>query len=102
MDKTENPLRWGVIGLGLIARDFVLSMNFCKHLQKVGKSFWKNLKKVVAVSTSHSVEKAVQFCKNLGLGPDTKAYGDYEELFKDPEVGSVLTNAFWLIVKCWT
>lgn len=75
MDKTENPLRWGVIGLGLIARDFVLSMNFCKHLQKV-----------VAVSTSHSVEKAVQFCKNLGLGPDTKAYGDYEELFKDPEV----------------
>ena len=41
MDKTENPLRWGVIGLGLIARDFVLSMNFCKHLQKVGKINYK-------------------------------------------------------------
>ena len=42
---------------------------------------------MVAVATSNSVARAEQFCKKMELEPKTKAYGDYDELFKDPEIG---------------
>ncbi|KAI6179639.1 Trans-1,2-dihydrobenzene-1,2-diol dehydrogenase isoform X1 [Aphelenchoides besseyi] len=70
-------LKWGVIGCGSIANEFVRSMNqYCKR---------KN--KVVAVAAS-SLERANEFVKNQKLD-DAKAYGSYAELIKDDNIDIV-------------
>lgn len=45
--------------------------------------------RVVAVSSSTSVDKAEKFKKDTGLPGETKAYGSYEDLVKDPQVNII-------------
>lgn len=45
--------------------------------------------KVVAAASSTSVEKAEQFKKDAGCPSETKAYGSYEDLVKDPNVNII-------------
>uniref|UniRef100_A0A914ID94 Trans-1,2-dihydrobenzene-1,2-diol dehydrogenase n=1 Tax=Globodera rostochiensis TaxID=31243 RepID=A0A914ID94_GLORO len=77
--RSRSELHWGVIGLGNIANDFVLAMAYCRHPNKV-----------VAVSTSDSVERAHKFKQSVGLNSEEiKAYGNYEDLLRDPDVDIV-------------
>ncbi|KAI3411850.1 hypothetical protein GPALN_001913 [Globodera pallida] len=77
--RSRSELHWGVIGLGNIANDFVLAMAYCRHPNKV-----------VAVATSDSVERAHKFKQSVGLNSEEiKAYGNYEDLLRDPDVDIV-------------
>uniref|UniRef100_A0A183C4L1 Trans-1,2-dihydrobenzene-1,2-diol dehydrogenase n=1 Tax=Globodera pallida TaxID=36090 RepID=A0A183C4L1_GLOPA len=77
--RSRSELHWGVIGLGNIANDFILAMAYCRHPNKV-----------VAVATSDSVERAHKFKQSVGLNSEEiKAYGNYEDLLRDPDVDIV-------------
>ena len=65
-------LRWGIVGAGKIARDFILAM----------KSLPKGENMVAAVASS-SAARAKVFAEENGV---PKWYGSYEELTLDPEV----------------
>jgi len=64
-------MRWGILGTGRIAFDFVLAVQ-----QQVPSA------EFVAVG-SRKKENAEDFAKNFGI---KKTYGSYEELVQDPEV----------------
>uniref|UniRef100_A0A5F9C5F0 Dihydrodiol dehydrogenase n=1 Tax=Oryctolagus cuniculus TaxID=9986 RepID=A0A5F9C5F0_RABIT len=66
-------LRWGVVSAGLIAGDFVTV------LQALPRSEHQ----VVAVA-ARDLRRAEEFARTHGI---PKAYGSYEELAKDPDVG---------------
>lgn len=72
------PLNFGILGLGMIARvmaDTVLKMN---------NSGDKSVRLYAAAS--RSMEKSLNFSKEFSV---EKAYGSYEELYKDPNVDLV-------------
>lgn len=68
--------RWGICATGRISNDFVSCL---LHLQKAGSSL-----EVVAVAAGSGISSAERFAERFGI---KSAYGSYEELFKDPEVG---------------
>ncbi|KAI6222077.1 Trans-1,2-dihydrobenzene-1,2-diol dehydrogenase-like isoform X2 [Aphelenchoides besseyi] len=70
-------LKWGVIGCGSIANEFVRSMN--RHCKRNNK--------VVAVAAS-SFQRASEFVKNQELD-NAIAYGSYAELIRDDNVDVV-------------
>jgi predicted dehydrogenase len=76
MTEIGEPLKWGIIGLGFISRDFVLALNFCQRPHKV-----------VALAASNSVERSLKFRSEVGLDDSVKAYADYDSLIRDPDVG---------------
>ena len=65
--KTENPLRWGIIGLGNMARVFADALNMSPEA------------KIVAVA-SRSKEKAATFASQYHVA---KSYGTYKEMLAD-------------------
>ena len=65
--KNDNPIRWGVIGLGYMAETFSCAIDGNKN-------------GVVYAVASRSLDKAKAFAKNHG---DCKAYGSYEEMVND-------------------
>lgn len=65
--KNDNPIRWGVIGLGYMAETFSCAIDGNKN-------------GVVYAVASRSLDKAKAFAKNHG---DCKAYGSYEEMVYD-------------------
>lgn len=67
------PLRWGILGPGIIAADFTAAL--LKHTQQ----------QVVAVA-SRSEDRAHAFARRFGT---PRAYGSYEQLLADPEVDAV-------------
>ncbi|KAI6176316.1 Trans-1,2-dihydrobenzene-1,2-diol dehydrogenase-like [Aphelenchoides bicaudatus] len=71
----EKLLRWGTIGAGKIAHDFVQAMDKTEHNHKT-----------VAVSAS-SKQRAQELVDKLKL--DAKAYGSYEDVINDPDVDIV-------------
>ena len=70
-------LRWGIIGPGQIANDFVTSIHEYsdQHAVAVG---------------SRSLERAQAFASKLGVD---RAYGSYEEVVADPDVDIVLVSS---------
>jgi len=64
-------MKWGILGTGRIAFDFVLAVQ-----QQVPSA------EFVAVG-SRSIEQAKDFASNFGI---KKTYGSYDELVQDPEV----------------
>jgi predicted dehydrogenase len=70
-----STLRWGIIGSGKIAHDFIKSMDKTERQHKV-----------VAVAAS-SEEKAKKLIDDLKL--DAKCYGYYQYLIADPDVDIV-------------
>jgi len=77
-DPRQAPvLRWGVLGPGEIAGDFVAALNAHTDQQ------------VVAVG-SRSAERAAAFASRHGI---ERAHGGYEELVADPEVDVVYVAA---------
>ncbi len=68
------PLRWGILGAGLIARKLVDAVT--QHTRS----------EVVAVAAASSLERAQAFAEEKGV---PKAYGTYEELVADPDVDVV-------------
>lgn len=69
----ERPVRWGILGLGKIARSFAHDIQFSRSSQ------------LYAVG-SRSIEKARQYQSDFFA---KKAYGSYEELLADPDIDVV-------------
>ena len=65
--KNDNPIRWGVIGLGYMAETFSCAID-------------GNKDGVVYAVASRSLDKAMTFAKNHG---GCKAYGSYEKMVND-------------------
>lgn len=65
--KNDNPVRWGVIGLGYMAETFSCAID-------------GNKDGVVYAVASRSLDKAMTFAKNHG---GCKAYGSYEKMVND-------------------
>ena len=74
--------RWGIASAGKISSDFVTALKALPD------------HKVVAVA-ARALEKAEAFAKTHGI---EKAYGSYEELAKDPNIGMVKSvMVFWYV-----
>lgn len=65
--KNDNPLRWGIIGLGYMAETFSCAIDGSKD-------------DVVHAVASRSLDKAKAFAKNHG---GCRAYGSYEDMVND-------------------
>lgn len=70
MSAVSKPLRWGILGLGKIAHQFVNDLKLIEHV------------KIVACA-SRSISNAINFA---GLHEIEKSYGSYQELFEDDNV----------------
>lgn len=67
------PLRWGILGAGKISHDFLVGTSVLpKSEHQVVAVAARNLENAQKVATTHQIPKA---------------YGSYEELVKDPEIG---------------
>ena len=66
-------IKWGIVGLGGIAHDFVKDLLLVQDTS-------------IAAVASRTLEKAKNFAQKYGV---SKAYGSYTELFQDPEVDIV-------------
>jgi len=83
-------LRWGILGCGLISSDFVYAV----------KGLPANEHQLVAVA-ARQLQSATNFANKFGI---PKAYGNYEELVKDPNVeiayvGTYSANHYELVTK---
>nr|CAD2125077.1 unnamed protein product [Meloidogyne enterolobii] len=68
-----REIRWGVVGVGKIASDFVHAITLCQTPNKIK-----------AVASSDSLERAQKFCENNLLDKnEVDCYGTYNELFND-------------------
>lgn len=65
--KNDNPLRWGIVGLGYMAETFSCAIDGSKD-------------DVVHAVASRSLDKAKAFAKNHG---GCRAYGSYEDMVND-------------------
>lgn len=65
--KNENPLRWGIIGLGYMAETFSCAIDGSKD-------------DVVYAVASRNIDKAKRFASNHGR---CRAYGSYEDMVND-------------------
>lgn len=65
--KNDNPLRWGIMGLGYMAETFSCTIDGSKD-------------DVVYAVASRSMDKAKAFAKNHG---GCRAYGSYEDMVND-------------------
>ena len=70
---SDKILKWGFIGAGRISNDFCLALDKCERKHKI-----------VAVAAS-SLERAEEFIRDRRL--EAKAYGTYEAIFTDADVG---------------
>lgn len=72
-NSTLREIRWGVVGVGKIASDFVHAITLCQTPNKIK-----------AVASSDSLERAQKFCENNLLDRnEVECYGTYSELFND-------------------
>ncbi len=71
--KEQKKLRWGIVGLGKIARLFIADLHLVQNAE------------LVAVAATN-LERAQSFAEEFGV---SKYYGNYEQLFKDEEVDIV-------------
>jgi dihydrodiol dehydrogenase / D-xylose 1-dehydrogenase (NADP) len=67
------PLRWGILSAGKISYDFACASAALSPAEH----------KVVAVA-ARNLESAQKFAQTHGI---PKAYGSYQELVQDPEIG---------------
>ncbi|KAL7079926.1 hypothetical protein ACQ4LE_000982 [Meloidogyne hapla] len=68
-----KEIRWGVVGAGRIASDFVHAITLCQTPNKIK-----------AIASSDSLERAQKFCENNLLDKnEINCYGSYNELFND-------------------
>lgn len=68
-----KKIKWGIIGPGIIAKQFANDIQFCEHAE------------LVAVA-SRNIERAGSLAKEYNI---SKTYGSYEELYADPEIDAV-------------
>jgi predicted dehydrogenase len=73
MTSTLKTIRWGILGTGTIARDFVQGLRFVADAE------------AIAIA-SRTPEKAQSFAQQFAI---SKAYGSYAELVADPDIDVV-------------
>jgi dihydrodiol dehydrogenase / D-xylose 1-dehydrogenase (NADP) len=73
-----SRFRWGILGTGRIAQDFVTALHRTSTRGEV-----------VAVASRH-LESSKEFSQKYGI---PKSYGSYEELLNDPEVDAIYIAA---------
>ncbi|KAG8687432.1 hypothetical protein FRC11_007246, partial [Ceratobasidium sp. 423] len=85
MTGSPFELRWGILGAGFISSVFVKDL----LLDPKTRNVTDVIHKVVAVG-SRDVTKAQEFIdKHASASPETKAYGNYEEVVGDKNVNAV-------------
>lgn len=86
-DLASRPLRWGLLSAGKISHDFLVAMSTLSPLEHTP----------VAIG-ARSLESAEKLAKEHGV---PKAYGSYQEVMNDPEVGkeAFKVAAFYLRLK---
>ncbi|KAL1894557.1 D-xylose 1-dehydrogenase (NADP(+)) [Sporothrix stenoceras] len=75
-------LKWGILATGGIAQTF--SKDLLADPSARGADDVHH--EIVAAASSSSASRAAEFLKDVGAGPDAKAYGSYAELVVDPNV----------------
>ncbi|KAF1970090.1 NAD(P)-binding protein [Bimuria novae-zelandiae CBS 107.79] len=83
--KTPFTLKWGIMATGHIAKNFVKDLLTDPAIRDVHDVCHE----VVAVASSSSVQKAVDFCAKVNASTKTKVYGSYAELVADGEIDIV-------------
>ncbi|KAI1695401.1 oxidoreductase family, NAD-binding rossmann fold domain-containing protein [Ditylenchus destructor] len=79
---TERPLRWGILGCGLISGDFVRAMNSCRHANEVhGVAAADSLERAIIFRDKHFTD---EHKKRL-----VKCHGSYEELLARNDIDVV-------------
>lgn len=66
-------LKWAILGAGRISNDFVKAL------------LTENAQNEVVAVAARDLTRAQEFAKLYGI---PKAYGDYESLAKDPDIGT--------------
>ena len=67
--------KWGIIGCGAIANDFLMAMKTLDHFSDEHK---------LVACAARDVNRANEFAEKFGI---SKSYGSYEELAQDSDVG---------------
>lgn len=70
---SAHPVRWGIVGLGRIARAFIKDLHLVESAE-------------VAAVGSRDERRARQFCREVGAA---RHHGSYDSLFADPDVDIV-------------
>lgn len=73
MESKEGPIKWGILGLGKIARKMAQDLQLVEGVE-------------LQAVASRSEEKAQRFAKEFGA---RRSYGRYEDLCEDPQVDLV-------------
>lgn len=80
-----KTIRWGILATGGIAQSFTKDLLVDPTTRGV-----QHIKHtVVAAASSSSKDRAQQFLKDVGASSDAKAYGNYEDFSKDPDIDIV-------------
>ena len=74
----DGPTRWGIMGAGQISQDWA-----------VGLLTLSPEEHVLGAISARKLENAIKFQQEYNI---PKAYGSYEDLAKDPEIGKVVKN----------
>lgn len=74
-DLASRPLQWGIISAGKISHDFLVAMATLNPQEH----------RPIAVA-ARKLEDAEAFAKEHGI---EKAYGSYQKIFDDPDVGAL-------------
>jgi predicted dehydrogenase len=72
----SSVIRWGILGCGAIAGDFVIGL---KTLSKLGHK--------IEAAAARDAKRAEEFAEKHEIG---KSYGSYLDLVKDPNIGNSL------------
>lgn len=75
-------VKWGILATGSIAEAFANDL----LVDPTTRGLHDIKHEVVAVGSSSQVEKAKEFIKKIGAPATTAAYGNYDDLVKDPNV----------------
>lgn len=81
MSGQPKTVKWGILATGGIAESFTRDLTVDPKTR--GVTHVKH--DIVAAASSSSKDRAQQFLKSVGAS-SAKAYGNYEELAKDPNV----------------
>lgn len=82
MSSQPKTVRWGILATGGIAESFTKDLTVDPKTR--GIDHVKH--EIAAAASSSSKDRAQQFLKTVGAPTPAKAYGNYDELAKDPNV----------------
>ena len=68
-----TKIKWGIVGPGVIARQFAHDFQFCEYAELIGVA-------------SRNLDRAKSFSKEFEV---PRVYGSYHDLYEDPEIDAI-------------